>query len=49
MMTRAEVDALAAEAAAGDDVDEFLARRVRCGRPPRPGAAPVESVGLDPI
>lgn len=34
MMTRVEVDALAAEAVAGDDLDERLARRGRRRRLP---------------
>ena len=43
------VDALAAEAEAGYDVDELIARRGKRGRPPL-GSAPaaVESVRLDP-
>lgn len=45
----AEVEALAAEAEAGYDVDELLARRPKRGRPAL-GSAPasVESVRLDP-
>ncbi len=45
----ADVEALAAEAEAGYDVDELIARRPKRGRP-RLGSAPasVESVRLDP-
>jgi uncharacterized protein (DUF4415 family) len=48
-ITDAEVEALAAEAEAGYDVDELLARRPKRGRPAL-GSAPasVESVRLDP-
>jgi len=48
-ITDAEVEALAAEAEAGYDVDELLARRPKRGRPAL-GSSPasVESVRLDP-
>lgn len=48
-ITDEEVDALSAEAEAGYDVDELIARRGKRGRPPL-GSAPaaVESVRLDP-
>jgi CRISPR-associated endonuclease/helicase Cas3 len=48
-ITDAEVAALAAEAEAGYDVDELIARRGKRGRPAL-GSAPasVESVRLDP-
>lgn len=48
-ITDGEVDALAAEAEAGYDVDELIARRGKRGRPPLgSGPAAVESVRLDP-
>ena len=49
LITDAEVEALAAEAEAGYDVDELLARRPKRGRPAL-GSSPasVESVRLDP-
>jgi len=48
-VTDAEVESLAAEAEAGYDVDELIARRAKRGRPAL-GSAParVESVRLDP-
>jgi hypothetical protein len=48
-ITDADVEALAAEAEAGYDVDELIARRPRRGRP-KLGSSPasVESVRLDP-
>lgn len=48
-ITDREVEALAAEAEAGYDVDELIARRGKRGRPSL-GSAPasVESVRLDP-
>lgn len=48
-ITDEEVDALAAEAEAGYDVDDLIARRPKRGRPTL-GSAPanVESVRLDP-
>lgn len=48
-ITDADVENLAAEAEAGYDVDELLARRPKRGRPSL-GSAPatVESVRLDP-
>jgi len=48
-ITELEVEALAAEAEAGYDVDELIARRGKRGRPSL-GSAPaaVESVRLDP-
>ena len=48
-ITDAEIEALAAEAEAGYDVDELLARRPKRGRPAL-GSSPasVESVRLDP-
>lgn len=48
-ITDVEVEVLAAEAEAGYDVDELIARRPRRGRPAL-GSAPasVESVRLDP-
>lgn len=48
-ITDSEVEALAAEAEAGYDVDELIARRPKRGRPAL-GSAPasVESVRLDP-
>ena len=48
-ITDADVDALAAEAEAGYDVDALIARRSKRGRPAL-GSAParVESVRLDP-
>lgn len=48
-ITDTEIEALAAEAEAGYDVEELLARRGRRGRPSL-GSAPasVESVRLDP-
>jgi len=48
-ITDAEVESLAAEAEAGYDVDELIARRAKRGRPAL-GSAPatVESVRLDP-
>jgi hypothetical protein len=48
-ITDADVEALAAEAEAGYDVDELIARRPRWGRPTL-GSSPasVESVRLDP-
>jgi hypothetical protein len=48
-ITDAEVEALAAEAEAGYDVDALIARRGKRGRPAL-GSAPssVESVRLDP-
>jgi uncharacterized protein (DUF4415 family) len=48
-ITDAEVEALAAEAEAGYDVEELLARRPKRGRPAL-GSSPasVESVRLDP-
>jgi predicted transcriptional regulator len=48
-ITEADVEALAAEAEAGYDVDELIARRPKRGRPAL-GSAPasVESVRLDP-
>lgn len=48
-ITEADVGALAAEAEAGYDVDELIARRPKRGRPAL-GSAPasVESVRLDP-
>ena len=48
-ITDAEVEALAAEAEAGYDVDRLIARRRRRGRPALgSSAASVESVRLDP-
>jgi len=48
-ITDREVERLAAEAEAGYDVDELIARRGRRGRPPiGTAAASVESVRLDP-
>ena len=48
-VTDAEIAALAAEAEAGYDVDELIARRGRRGRPALGSAAArVESVRLDP-
>ncbi len=48
-ITDAEVEALAAEAAAGYDVDTLIARRPKRGRPALgSSAASVESVRLDP-
>lgn len=48
-ITDSEVEALAAEAEAGYDVDELIARQPKRGRPTL-GSAPasVESVRLDP-
>jgi hypothetical protein len=48
-ITDLEIEALAAEAEAGYDVDELIARRGKRGRPAL-GSAPasVESVRLDP-
>ncbi|HVS28876.1 MAG TPA: CopG family transcriptional regulator [Solirubrobacteraceae bacterium] len=48
-ITDAEVEALAAEAEAGYDVDQLIARRPKRGRPAL-GSSPasVESVRLDP-
>ncbi len=48
-ITDTEVEALAAEAEAGYDVDRLIARRPKCGRPAL-GSSPasVESVRLDP-
>lgn len=48
-ITDAEVEALAAEAEAGYDVDRLIARRAKRGRPAL-GSSPasVESVRLDP-
>lgn len=48
-ITDADVEALAAEAEAGYDVDELIARRPKRGRPAL-GSSPasVESVRLDP-
>lgn len=48
-ITNQEVEALAAEAEAGYDVDELIARRPKRGRPAL-GSSPasVESVRLDP-
>ncbi len=48
-ITDMEIEALAAEAEAGYDVDALVARRGKRGRPPL-GSAPasVESVRLDP-
>jgi hypothetical protein len=48
-ITDTDVEALAAEAEAGYDVDELIARRPKRGRPAL-GSAPasVESVRLDP-
>jgi hypothetical protein len=48
-ITDADVEALAAEAEAGYDIDELIARRPKRGRPAL-GSAPasVESVRLDP-
>jgi Ribbon-helix-helix protein, copG family len=48
-ITDKEIEALAAEAEAGYDVDKLLARRAKRGRPAL-GSAPasVESVRLDP-
>ena len=48
-ITDAEVEALAAEAEAGYDVDRLIARRRKRGRPALgSSAASVESVRLDP-
>lgn len=48
-ITDGDVEALAAEAEAGYDVDELIARRPRRGRPLLgSGPASVESVRLDP-
>jgi hypothetical protein len=48
-ITEKEVEALAAEAEAGYDVDELIARRPKRGRPSLgSSAASVESVRLDP-
>lgn len=48
-ITDAEVEALAAEAEAGYDVDALIARRSKRGRPALgSGPAAVESVRLDP-
>jgi hypothetical protein len=48
-ITDEEVEALAAEAEAGYDVDELIARRPKRGRPSLgSSAASVESVRLDP-
>ena len=48
-ITDREVERLAAEAEAGYDVGELIARRGRRGRPPiGTAAASVESVRLDP-
>lgn len=48
-ITDVEVEALAAEAEAGYDVDELIARRPKRGRPALgSGPASVESVRLDP-
>ncbi|MHB8294262.1 MAG: ribbon-helix-helix protein, CopG family [Acidimicrobiales bacterium] len=48
-ITDAEIESLAAEAEAGYDVEELLARRGRRGRPMLGSAsASVESVRLDP-
>ncbi len=48
-ITDKEVEALAAEAEAGYDVDELIARRRKRGRPSLgSSAASVESVRLDP-
>lgn len=48
-ITDTEIDALAAEAEAGYDVDKLVARRAKRGRPAL-GSAPasVESVRIDP-
>jgi uncharacterized protein (DUF4415 family) len=49
LITDKEVEALAAEAEAGYDVDALLARRGKRGRPALgSGPASVESVRLDP-
>jgi hypothetical protein len=48
-ITDKEIEALAAEAEAGYDVDELIARRPKRGRPSLgSSAASVESVRLDP-
>lgn len=48
-ITDADVEVLAAEAEAGYDVDQLIARRPRRGRPALgSAAASVESVRLDP-
>lgn len=48
-ITDADVQALAAEAEAGYEVDRLIARRPKRGRPSLgPSAASVESVRLDP-
>ena len=48
-ITDADVEAFAAEAEAGYDVDELIARRPKRGRPSLgSGPASVESVRLDP-
>jgi hypothetical protein len=48
-ITDVEVEALAAEAEAGYDVEQLIARRGKRGRPPLgSGPASVESVRLDP-
>lgn len=48
-ITDVEITRLAAEAEAGDDVDQLIARRPKRGRPTLgSSAATVESVRLDP-
>lgn len=48
-ITEADIEALAAEAEAGYDVDRLIARRPKRGRPALgSAAASVESVRLDP-